>query len=52
MKTIYNLLTSYSGQYHADDIALVVICCAIAIFTRDLTTACDIGLMYCFSKIY
>ena len=52
MKKIYNFLASYSYQYRADDVLLVIICCAVAIYTVDLTTACDIGLMYCLSKIY
>lgn len=52
MKKIFNFLTSYSYQYRADDILLVIICSAVAIYTLDFTTACDIGLMYCFSKIY
>lgn len=52
MKKIYNLLTSYADQYHADDIALVVICCTVAVISTDITIACDIGLMHCFSKLY
>jgi hypothetical protein len=52
MRTFLNLLVSYSGKYHADDFACVVLCTTVALMTGEFTTACNIGIDYCFSKLY
>ncbi len=52
MNQLKNFIISYSYQYQADDLALVLLCCIVALVTGEISVACDIGIMYCLTKIY